>query len=503
MDMMPATPADYRSYFQSSASQFDDAAELENDAKLAIHLTAFLRFAHDRTSGAWTDRDQRTTMRNTCHALEALHLLDLPAYTSETLNEGATWLINLSSDESGRLGVDEFSGSRWHPSRFKTLAWLGRFEAREVQSDFNALSNNVDGDGFLHNVHPRHRLATLIYLDTLYYLNQPDDSFPLPEAWKQAQSRALGAIHNQVQIWASDPTRMESLFSLQELSYALDILLTYKLLPPSDPVLQTIRERLMSALNTPDESRLLRAEAFYFCIQLSRHYQAEPRTKQLLKHVSRALLQAYQIGDGAISAQDFSFHPLVLRLLITYHGQELRDAILRQLFDSYEERSREKRQKRETEIKNEIRELLHRQVDITIHEVSPLSGGMRSEKVYSVEFDVSITAPNGQDTAPPFRSEKQRIVVKTARFSDLRKSIDEYRQLPPISAASSPPMPTSPSPRGKQGDCGLFDHAGLAGNADPGDMAESVGCTHANPVAGPDPGEGSGTTLRHAAGRTS
>lgn len=434
MDLHATAPSSYQAYFRDNCLRAPGTSEIDDDAALAIHLITFLGNNHERHDGCWPDRDVRRVMRNTCHALEALHLLNLPAHTQDYLAGGVAWLVNLSTSDSPDGDEQEFESPRWHPSRFKTLTWLSSFDNAVVRADFHRLAQNVDRNGYLRNVHNRHLLATLIYLDTLFFLGQMQT---LPEFWQQCQGRALGAISREVASWFENPSTAEPFVSTQELSYALDILLTYGALTPQDPMIETIRSSLVAELDTSDENKILSEEALYCSIQLSRHFSQHRDTQRILRHLRSALLRGYQAGSLAIAAQEFPFHPLVLRLLTTYHDTRFSGAILKQLFRTHEEQFRSEVQARQAEVETELRQLLQQyQVLVDIKGVQKLGGGMRAEKVYSVEFEVALSAPGGSDgpgerqNTTPLWSDSQKLVVKTAPIEDLRRSINRYKSLP-------------------------------------------------------------------------
>ncbi len=372
-------------------------------------------------------RIYRASMRNTCHAIEALDLLDIPAYTRDHVQEGVAWLVNLSTMSDASATEIDYDHPRWHPSRFKTLAWLSHFDEPIVQADFARVAQNLDESGLLRNVHPRHLLATLIYLDTLQHLAQ---NTTLPDAWEQGRAQALEAIRREVEVWWDNPSNAAPFVSLQEVSYALDLLISHGRMAATDGLAEAIRHTLVEELDTQDEGRLLSPESLYFGIQLSRHFRDHPQTVEQLQHVRRVLRSHYQAGTS-VRSDDVSFHSLVLRLQITFHQQLLREAIFRLLYRTHEATFISRTHAREEEFHNELRALLSQQVTIGIRNSHALGGGMRADGVFYVEFDVSIRMPNITSEHPAFRSEPQHIVVKTGPATDLEESIARYKQLPP------------------------------------------------------------------------
>ena len=120
-------------FFTQHPFRADAPSDLENDAKLALHLVLYLLSLHQPADGTWPGAHIAATLRHTCHALEALHLFGLEA-ASEVLESGIAWLVNLSNIASFDSGDEE--QIRLYPSRFKTLAWLGEFSAPSVIDDF-------------------------------------------------------------------------------------------------------------------------------------------------------------------------------------------------------------------------------------------------------------------------------------------------------------------------------------------------------------------------------
>lgn len=428
MDLLTTAPGIFQAYFRENRLRAPGTGDLDDDAALALHLLTFLG-NYQQHEGYWPDRDLHKTMRNTCHALDALHLLNLPAPSQETMAGGSAWLVNLSSDDAPNGNGEEMDSPRWHPSRFKTLTWLAAFDDAAVQGDFQRLAQHVDRSGYLRNVLHRHLLATLIFLDTLFYLGQ---NRTLPDLWRQAQDRALGAIRRELAIWRENPSTAEAFVSAQELSYALDVLLAYGELSLPDVMAEEIRRSLVAELDTNDESELLKEEALYCCIQLSRHFGQHPDTQRLLGRLRTVLLRGYQSGSQGVAMQEFPFHALVLRLLVSHHDARLSSAIFNQLIRTYTDQSRSVQQARDAEIKTDLRQLLKQYlVLVDIKGLQELGGGMKAEKVYAVEFEVALSLPDERQDAAPVWSEVQKLVLKTAPYEDLQRSIDQYHSLPP------------------------------------------------------------------------
>ena len=65
-------------------------------AKFALDLVLTLLEEQNREAGYWPGQQAEPSLRQTCHALEALHLLDWGAM-DQPIEEGLDWLIGLSN----------------------------------------------------------------------------------------------------------------------------------------------------------------------------------------------------------------------------------------------------------------------------------------------------------------------------------------------------------------------------------------------------------------------
>jgi hypothetical protein len=122
------------SIFHGANYTDDSLSDLENTARLALDLVIFLQRAQASPDGCWVGNHPGATLRQTTHALEALHLLDWKTTLSETLEAGAYWLINLS--DMPELADEDGESVRRHPSRFKTLAWIDEFNDSVIHGEY-------------------------------------------------------------------------------------------------------------------------------------------------------------------------------------------------------------------------------------------------------------------------------------------------------------------------------------------------------------------------------
>jgi hypothetical protein len=158
---------------------------------------------------------------------------------------------------------------------------------------------------------------------------------------------------------------------------------------------------------------------------------------------------------GGVVHQDFVFHCLVLRLLLTRYGSHLSQTIYGHLFRMHQESHRQAWHAREEALREEFRQLIMNRLQVDIREQKPISGGMRAEKVYEVEFIVRLPGyPEGRvDVA--YESRPGRIIVKTGRYADLSRAAEEYKRLPPnlrplFANHGHDPIPI-PTPQGMRG----------------------------------------------------
>src|SRR5690242_5327699 len=157
-------------FFTQTALDLESCATPEQeDAALGAYLLLYLRQHFDAGRGAWQASDDRETLRRTCHAVEVLHRLNFDAQSRRMARDGGDWLINLPFRE--RLSAEERTHQRIYPSRFKTLAYLDRFDDDQVREDFADLLRK-EINGMLRNVTESDVLTTCIALDTLLTLER-------------------------------------------------------------------------------------------------------------------------------------------------------------------------------------------------------------------------------------------------------------------------------------------------------------------------------------------
>ncbi|MCX7853288.1 MAG: aminoglycoside phosphotransferase family protein [Caldilineales bacterium] len=419
MNPFSPSPADLRLFLEGHPLELTSVSTLDRDARLAFLLLDFICASQHPETGAWIDsNDPQRILRNVCHALEALYLLGPASPAQEHLKNGLAWLVNLSEHppDDGDTG----QSPRYNPSRFKTLAWLEHFGGERIQEDFETLGRLWREDRL---DLPRPYLATLVYLDTLHWLDRRNQS--ISRSARQRGERGLMTVKRAMTMWAQNPNEPAPFHSWQELSYALDVLKRYGYLD-DEGLRHTLRERLQQVVS---RTHRVNSEALYCAIQLLQHFREQPVACAPAEELLTRLYTDYA-RKGEVVQQDFVFHCLVLRLLLTRHGPELGRAISTRLFRMHQETDRQVRREQEQELRNELTALIAKQLQVEIREAKAISGGMRAEKVYEVEFVVRLPGYAEGRSDMAYEARSGRIVVKRGRHADLSRAVEAYRHLP-------------------------------------------------------------------------
>jgi hypothetical protein len=446
MNASPFSPSHFRAFWEAYPFETGGTSILERDAGLAVYLLNFLCITQDPESGAWFDREPQSTLRNVCHAVEAFYLLGPSSPLQRSLENGVAWLVNVSeTPEPGDLDWEH--SPRFNPSRFKNQAWTDHFQDEHVWEDFNTLGRRWHQDLLDWS---RPYLATLIYLDTLYWLNRHQSTSRLSQGIRQRCERALEAIHRAWQRWEHHPETPDPFHSWQEFSYAFDILKRYGYLD-DEHTLRRVRERLVAVVQ---KATTFGSESLYGAIQLYQHFSNRPDAEATVAEAITHLHREYTT-PGALASQEFVFHCLVLRLLATRHGPELNRAMYDRLFQMHQENHRRAYDTRQDKRREELKEVLLRQLQIEIPRVEAISGGVRAEKVFEVEFVVRLPSYSEDHPGMVYESRPGRIIVKTGRYGDLCRAVEEYRRLPEdirhLFATHGHDPIALPTPQGVQG----------------------------------------------------
>lgn len=414
-------------FFQQNPFRADGVSELENDAKLALHLVLFLLSTQNPDDGTWPGVHGGITLRNTCHALEALHLLGWKAIAG-AIEAATAWLVNLP-DLYG-FALEEQDSIRLYPSRFKTLAWLGEFTDPQLLKDFEQMEGCLDENGVLRDIMANQQLATMVYVDCLDYLERLGQ---LSASSRAKRERALNQIEGGVFVWRQnleqEPQR-SPFTSVGDLSYAIDLLFRAKRLARQSEIGQAAMLALIAALEHPESLHPIPSDALYCGIQLAQHFPDVTQARTAVRNLINHLQTKYEKLDLKKEA-DF-FHSLVLRVMLAYHGDRLKAEMTRLLLEHERQNFELRRQRAEEALKDDFRALIKKRFEVEISEVRPLTGGITKAKVFRVHFALKLSASHeGREVhINTYQPTPGSLVIKSDSLDALHQSIRRYRDLP-------------------------------------------------------------------------
>ena len=406
-------------FFARNPLQLDDRLDTEDaDAALGAVLLRYLRRSFDTRTGAWAvqGRDDRETLRRTCHAAEVLHRLSFDRDTAALVRESGNWLINLPANE--HHSPADRHGMRMYPSRFKTLAHLNRFDDPEVRSDFlDLLSKEVNG--LIRNAGESDVLTTCIVLDTLLHLDRigqrahicADDQYERIVRALRVQLRAWKPPQAQNGASARAPSRCE-IDNPRDLSYAFGLLVHVDpaVLPARS--LTNLAGALVTAIRDRNRGRASDwSHALYSALQLAEHRAGDMAVRPALADLLAELRALYAAGD-AVRHWDMVSHTLVLRLLLTFYGDaEFGRLVASQFLRDVEIRHDEEGGLLEAELQTIVRERLR----VQLGDLKELSGGYTEDRVYHV----------------PFLYSSASMIVKRSTRDNFLLATENYKRLPP------------------------------------------------------------------------
>lgn len=436
-------------FFVRNVLQLDEGRESEEiDAELGALLLRFLRQGFDERDGAWvaSGRDEHETLRRTCHAAEVLHRLDLDTDTAAKVREAGNWLINLPV--RGRQSPEERDAMHLYPSRFKTLAYLNRFDDDEVHADFRALLRKEVG-GLVRNIGESDVLTTCIVLDTLLQLERTSRRAEVCAT--EQFGHIVRALRAQIRAWRAPDARSSEkrganrceIDNPRDLSYVLGLLLQTD--RPNLPVktVSAIVTYLTTTIQRPQWARGADAiHALYAALQLAEHYQGDESVHLTLVALLDQVRAIYCASDGTRRWELMS-HTLVLRLLLTYYGDAtLTRRVAARLLREAERRHDTQQNLLEIELQAIVRDRMAVQLD----EIKELSGGFTEDRVYRVPFSYWFPAPgaDAERRKPPDRLPQTSIIVKRSTRDAFMVATEQYAQLPPDLRGLFARHPTEP-----------------------------------------------------------
>ncbi len=412
-------------FFQQNPFVIHPLSDLENDAELALHLVMFLLSTQNSDDGVWRDTSTGGTLRNTCHALESLHLLGLEN-SSGALEAGIAWLVNLSDTFDTPVGDDDTI--RLYPSRFKTLAWLDRFRNSQLILDFEHLEQRLDQEGLIRGVMANQILATIIYADCLLFLKTQST---LSQQARLNLEQTLICIKRNFSLWFEDREEdsRQSQFNqidVGDLSYAFDVLLRANRLSISDEISQQACRIMQTTVENATDSDPISTDALYCAIQLSSHFAQNSSTEKVVKGFIRHLRIRYERQE--LQKAPLFFHTLVLRVLATHHQQELKAELTRLMLNRERRRLELRRESLDQGLKDDFTTLIKKRFNVEISDMQRLTGGITSAKLFRVNYALNLIPMDDMHRVQ--LNSRSSLVIKSGSLDLLQRSIDAYRNLP-------------------------------------------------------------------------
>ena len=407
----------------------------EADAELGALLLRYLRQGHDPRAGAWVQpgRDEHETLRRTCHAAEVLHRLDLDSDTARMVREAGNWLINLPVRDTH--GSGDRHDMRVYPSRFKTLAYLGRFEDHEVRRDFQSLLRKEVG-GLVRNVGESDILTTCIVLDTLLHLERLGRRHEVCSA--EQYGAMIRALRMQLRAWRPPSgktrertaARKSEIDNARDLSYVLGLLLhadRENLAPRQVASAVEFLTGIVRHRSTGKGGDLV--HALYAALQLAEHVSGDDAVRPALLALLEQLRGIYAHGETT-QRWDLMSHTLVLRLLLTFYGD---DAFTRAVAARFLRAAEERHEAEQNLLEMELQTIVKERMTIQLGKIKELTGGFSDDHVYRVPFSYWFPGPGGDHERRDGldgRGVTSMIVKRSTRDAFLLAT-DHYNQLPP------------------------------------------------------------------------
>lgn len=434
-------------FFAHATLTLDGNSTAETDAALGALIHLFLRATFDSTDGCWMGRDEHDTLRRTCHAVEVLHRLNLDSDTAFLIGEATNWLINMPFHD--HIVSSEHTRARLYPSRFKTLAYVGRFDDDLVRRDFAELLAKEVG-GMIRGVTESDVLTTCIALDTLLTLERRGERTAVcSDERYYAIVAALGA---QIRQWRPPdaPTRarrvthapetgvtrarrrsgpLTEIDGPRDLSYVLGLLLVADPTNLTQRQLDTVTDYLARSVERRDRVRGADlVQSLYAALQLAEHCREETTVESAVEGLLRELRTTYATPDGP-RRWDLGTHTLVLRLLLNFRGDApLTRGIVSHFLRQAERRRTVEQSTLETELKQVIRERL----EIAFGEITELSGGFTGDQVFRVPFTYWYPVPGARSDAHFVAAQLETsIIIKRSTSDAFLAATENYLQLPP------------------------------------------------------------------------
>lgn len=421
-------------------------AEIALNAQFAVRLVDFLESKLDSHLQGESHLSPQKRVAYTCQIVEGLNALGMPQITGPLSARALDWLVTLPTLE--RSPDDEVNNARWHPSRFKTLAQMGCLDTESpTLQEFRALSKHVTAnDGMLHDTPIASLpLATMIWLDTLLHLRERDWDI---SAFQMRSTHAYRALDSLYKKWlhtnGSRDSSVQSpraksqpkgasntelyLKDFSDASYALNLLLRHKDLPPKHAAVRDGKIKLVAKWRARQRNDWRNYDALYCAIQLATHFHDDEKVQQSVLELIAELRKAFDAGYAPDQALPLA--ALSLRVLGALYGKALSDEIQRAQWSFCCEQEREKKQAQKMEHHAEWAQLLRDTFIIEIGDEETLSNS-DSKKVLRVRFGFEALGVDDHGQRPHVAKQTLRIILKQGAASDLENAVMMYRSLPP------------------------------------------------------------------------
>jgi hypothetical protein len=417
------------------------------DARLAALLQLYLRGAFEAPAGCWNGRDEHDTLRRTCHAAEVLHRLNLDSHTAAMVQSAGNWLINLPIGD--HLLPSERTRARLYPSRFKTLAYLRRFEDEVVRRDFlDLLKKEVAG--MIRGVTESDVLTTCIVLDTLLTLERTGDRRDVCS--DERLHAIVGALRQQFRQWRPPdapvatrrvradpaeesrvPTRkragaLSEIDTPRDLSYVLGLLLHVDrtaLAPRQVALVTSYLTRCIAQRDRARGSDLV--SVLYAALQLAEHGRGDESVVASVQDLLAELRGLYAMGEVP-RRWDLGTHTLVLRLLLTHYGEA---TLARGIAAYYLQQAEQRRSIAHNTLETELKQVIRERVEIEFGAITELGGGFSADHVYRVPFTYWYPVPGSGRRMVGAGPHETSVIIKRSTGDAFYTATENYRQLPP------------------------------------------------------------------------
>lgn len=422
-------------------------AALKLNAEFAVRLVNHLESELDLHLEEQPQPSPRRHVANTCQIAEGLHAIAIPQITAPLIERALNWLVTLnlyshSSDE-------EVLSARLHPSRFKTLAQMGRLDTETATlQEFRELSKGVTAnDGVLHDTPVSSlSLATMIWLDTLAHLKMRGWDIGRYRKRSLCAYRTCATLYTE---WlhpngARDKTNGKTprakpdskraadnklcLNNPADASYALDLLLRHSDLTPKHAATRDGQIKLVAALKNRKRNDWRNYDSLYCAIQLATYFRDDAQVQETILE----LLTELRATFGVFSAeQALPLAALSLRLLGTFYGSALSNEIIKDQWRFQREQERKTEEARTQEQNTELAKLLRETFEIEIGAKELLSNPHSENQVWRVRFGFQASGVDDYEQHPRASKNALRIILKQGTVSSLENAVTMYRSLSP------------------------------------------------------------------------